>query len=188
MTNFERLSLLATFLGILVNVVLFSVLVQQLRVLGHQVNDASRGTRMDHERRRKQATVEFYTSMITNRPAVTSVLPYDRDAAAIAEFIERAKVDSDLTTAIREHLSLHELLATGIRTDVFDFTVIWLAAGNRIIDIVENYGPWIEERRRILGQPALYLELEMLAKRMHNFQRYNDPANSAAVDRALAGR
>jgi hypothetical protein len=175
-TSFERLSLVAAFTAIAVNVIVFVAFVWQLRYLGKQVRDASTATQLDHDRRRKQATIEFYTDLLTMRAALSDHVPYDRDAAAVAELLTRAANGDDIATrAILEHLSLYELFAAGVRTDVFDFSVAWRTAGNRIVAIMDNYRPWIDERRVILGQPGLYYELEWLAKEVSKYDAHHDP-------------
>jgi hypothetical protein len=164
MTQFERLTVIAGFVGIFINVILLGAFVWQLRVLGKQVDQASTATNRDHERRRKQATIDFYASTLQKRAELRTTLPYDRDSAGILVLIEQASVDDKLGKMITEYLNLFELLAAGVNTDVFDFSVVERVAGGRIMAIARNYSPWIEWRRKLLENPRLYLELELLAE------------------------
>ena len=150
MTQFEQWTLVSAFAGLLVNVILLLAAVWQLRALGKQVGHASTATNQDHERRRKQATIDFYASTLQKRSEFRTILPYDRDSASILNLLEQANSENNqLGKAITEYLNLFELLATGVRTDVFDFSVIERAAGGRIVAIARNYRPWIEQRRSL---------------------------------------
>jgi hypothetical protein len=68
-------------------------------------------------------------------------------------------------------LNLFELLATGVRTDVFDLLVVERAAGGRILGIASNYRPWIEQRRKLLHAPRLYQEIEWLAEQVEKHRK-----------------
>jgi hypothetical protein len=162
MTSFERASLVAAFAGVLVALVAFVV---ELRLLRRQVAQATKSTKLDHERRRMQATIEFYETTLNKRAELRAYLPYDRDAPAVAALIARVLHEDDQAgKAITEYLSLFELLAAGVRTGVFDHDVIKRIAGGRIVAITANYRPWIEARRKLYRNPALYQEIEWLAQ------------------------
>ena len=162
MTSFERTSLVAAFAGVLVTLVAFVV---ELGLLRRQVAQATTSTKLDHERRRKQATIEFYETTLNKRTELRAHLPYDRDAQAVAGLLASVShEDDDAGKAITEYLSLFELLAAGVRSGVFDHDVIQRIAGSRIRAIATNYRPWIEARRQLYSNPALYQEIEWLAQ------------------------
>jgi len=162
MTSFERASLVAAFAGVFVALIAFVV---ELGLLRRQIAQATTSTKLDHARRRMQATIEFYETTLSKRAELRAYLPYDRDAAAVAALLARASHEDDEPgKAITEYLGLFELLAAGVRTGVFDHGVIARIAGSRIRAIAANYGPWIEARRRLHGNPALYQEIEWLAR------------------------
>jgi hypothetical protein len=149
--------------GVAVNVVLFVVFALQLVALRRQVQQSKDATNLDHARRRAQATIEFYQSTLEKRKALRAVLPYDGDAAAVAELIERALHESGERESVTEYLGLFELLAMGTNTGVFDIAVLERMAGTRVRALTQNYMPWISARRAQLEHPKLYSELVALS-------------------------
>ncbi|MEU3252953.1 hypothetical protein [Streptomyces sp. NPDC006997] len=84
MTSYERWSLVASFGSLLVSVVAFGALAWQLLML-------ARGTAQDHDRRRKQATMEYLTAIMDRRKALYDEgIPDERDHAAVSALISRA--------------------------------------------------------------------------------------------------
>jgi hypothetical protein len=102
----------------------------QLRALRLQVRQAAQATDSDHRRRRVPATIEFYATTLEKRDQLRKLLPYDRDADAIRDLLARASKETDeVGKPVTEYLSLFELLATGVNTDVFDLDTIERVAG-----------------------------------------------------------
>jgi hypothetical protein len=164
MTTFDDFSLeLATF-AVLTNVGLFAVFAFQLRVM-------SMSTVRDHNRRRAQATVEFYETTLAKRIALSEDLAYDRDGESIHEIImEALSGNARLEREISEYLNLLELLAAGVAMDTFDFATIERIAGGGIVAIADHYDEWIVSRRRASDSPTLYVEIDGLARRIKEFR------------------
>ena len=166
---FEGLSLAAAFSGVVVSVIAFGVLIWQVRLLARQLGQARDATDRDHERRQKQATIDFYAVTLDKMAELRNTLPYDRDLAGIQDMLSRVNgEDDEVGKAVTEYLSLFELLATGVRTGVFDLSVLERAAGSRIRAIASHYRPWIKQRRELFDNPHLYEELEQLAKEVED--------------------
>jgi hypothetical protein len=186
-TRIESLSLLAAFSGVFVNVVAFGLLIWQLRILARQLGQARDATALDHDRRQKQATIDFYAVTLDKMAELRAVLPYDRDEAGVQDMLSRVKGEDDqVGKAITEYLSLFELLATGVRTGVFDLSVLERAAGGRIRAIASHYRPWIQQRRELFDNPHLYEELEQLASeirhhRVLRLQRSTERTSASAT-------
>jgi hypothetical protein len=90
MTLFEKMTIIAAFAGIFINLILLLAVIRQLRVLGKQVSQATLATSLDHERRRKQATIDFYASTLQKRAELRDILPADRDSTAILDLVGQA--------------------------------------------------------------------------------------------------
>ncbi|MGH8910689.1 MAG: DUF4760 domain-containing protein [Egibacteraceae bacterium] len=164
MTAYEQWSLIIGAVGVGINLILFAFFVLQLRVLRQQVDQARKATELDHQRRKAQATIEFYATTLEKRSQLRATLPYDRDADAIRILLERANDETnEVEKPVMEYLGLFELLATGVNTDVFDLATMERIAGGGIRAMAANYKPWIDHRRRKFDSPLLYVELEELA-------------------------
>lgn len=161
MTSYERWSLVASFGSLVVSVVAFAALAWQLLML-------SRSTGQDHDRRRKQATMEYLTANMERRKALFDEgIPHERDHEAITALISLSLSGNDQATKlITAYLTAFNFLAVGAQTDAFDREVIDEAWGGIVISVWTNYRPWIEEQRRRHGEPRVWENLEWLAGRM----------------------
>ncbi len=169
MTTFEKTSILVGALGLLVNGALFVVFFLQLRELRRQIKGSSEADKRDHERRRKQATIEFYAATLERRNALRHELAEDRDSEAITRVTEKLREQGKSAPewhSVVEYLNLWETLATGVNSDVLDYSTISRLSGQRVISIVRNYWSWIDWRRSELASPSVYSELETLATRI----------------------
>jgi len=169
-----------SFLGLAVNSALLVMVYRQLTGLGNQVeigraqNEAGlRAVELDHQRRRRQATIDFYAITVEKRSSLGSFLPYDRDRASIDVFVDQiGQEHNEKVRGLMEYLDLFEILATGVRLDVFDIEVVEGIATSQIRDMANFYRPWIMERRDFLrdrttaGSDELYCEIFELADRL----------------------
>lgn len=164
MRSFELLTVVAALAADLINVTLFVVFALQLKELKRQVVQSAEATKLDHVRRRAQATIDFYRTTLDKRVSLRESLPDDRDAAGVADLVAEAieKDESDSAHAITDYLTYFEMLATGANAGVFDIDIVERLAGTRILAIVANYKSWIEFRRAKYSQPKLYQELVTL--------------------------
>ena len=169
MTDFERWQLALAVVGAAVNLLLFAFVIVQVRLLRRQVVDAGDAVRMDHDRRKKESTLDFYAGTIDKRSSFREALPNDRDAQAISDLItpliEQAS-NSTSNRMVAEYLNYLELLAVGVNLDIYDFETINRLAGGRIIAVANNYAPWIEHRRATLNAPMMWSDLSLLAARL----------------------
>ncbi|MEV4333509.1 DUF4760 domain-containing protein [Streptomyces sp. NPDC049597] len=161
MTSYECWSLVASFGALLVSVVAFGAVLWQLVML-------SRATTLDHDRRRKQATVEYLAATMDRRKELRDEgIPDERDPAAVSALIGRMDAgDRTATRLVYSYLTIYNHLGVGARSDAFDLRVIDQAWGGSVIAIWEGYRPWIERQRRARCEPRLYEDLEHLAALM----------------------
>lgn len=148
------------------NACLLIVVVMQLR---HGIA----ATKLDHERRKKQATIEFYAATIEARQELMDEMPRLHDNDAITGLIEAASNDenSDAARNVAHYLGLFEMLSVAANTDTFDLETIDRLVGSRILRISEVYSPWIESRLENARPGAKpYGELLRLAKRLREMR------------------
>src|ERR671936_392539 len=91
MTSYERWSLILAGAGVAINATLFVVVLFQLGALRLQIRETSAAEIRDHDRRRKQATIETFTSTMQDRRALRSLLPADVDGRRIQELAEASR-------------------------------------------------------------------------------------------------
>ncbi|NUT38077.1 MAG: DUF4760 domain-containing protein [Hamadaea sp.] len=146
------------------NIVVFGVLLWQLRVLRSQITQTGHATLLDHDRRRKQATIEFYATTLHQQRQLREVLPHDRESGKVDRVVRRALAGDDtLNKAIADYLTLHNLIAVSVRSDVFDVSVIDHIFGGRLMQLEANYRAWVTHARESLNYPTMYSDIEWLA-------------------------
>jgi hypothetical protein len=163
-SEFEILTVLTGAAAVVVNVVLFVMVVLQLRAVQRQVKDSESQAFLDNQRRKKQATIDFWAATQDRRLKLSDDLPLDSDQEAIATFLTSiGQGDSDKSRTLTAFLGLYELLAAGINSDVLDLVLFARIAGPRIISVTKGYGAWIDERRTLRNDRLLYDELTTLS-------------------------
>ena len=146
--------------------------------LGAQVMLARRAERETAEgqaqewvRQRRKSSLDALLATTRYRESLKDVLPWnDRDRRAVDAFLKEANGDHQKLAPLREYLNHLEVLAIGVRQDVFDLETVSLSEGGRIIDTVTNYGPYIESVRKELGMPRVYSEIRDLAAKLAEFR------------------
>jgi hypothetical protein len=150
--------------------------------------------RLEHQRSRRMATIEFYRDTVEAREVLRDRLPNDRDAEALTAFLpDPFSSDTPRHHDILRHLNYFEMLATGTnrhgrgrfrRNGILDLETVDLLAGPRIQGIWNNYGPFIRGRRLLHEEATLYCEIEILAseitKRRKRTYKYSHVFSLAA--------
>ncbi len=114
----------------------------------------------DHERRRKQATIEYFEEM-------TSKL-YDSQAKFNTKFnqldIDIAELDSDteLLKDATEILAAFERLSVGVNTKIFDLDILDRMAGSYLVVMYNRFAPYIAKVRTDASRVNSYQEFEYI--------------------------
>lgn len=114
--------------------------------------------RKDHERRRKQATIEYFED-------ITFKL-YNTQARFNSKFnpqsIDIAMLDtnSELLKDATEILAAFERLCVGVNTEIFDFDILERMAGSYLIVLYSYFSPYIEKIRSDNSRKNSYKEFE----------------------------
>jgi len=115
--------------------------------------------RLDHRRRRGQATLETWIATRERRLRLrTAVLDMDRSPHELSAELETRR-------ALNEWLSDVEAFSLGVNTGIFDFDITDRVAGSFFVRLWNWAGGWIKERQTA-ASPTVYRELELLAKRI----------------------
>lgn len=123
-----------------------------------------RSIKADHERKRKQSTIEFYNE----------IYPYLRDfkAEIINSFGEsyvtpddkRYKDNPALQKAINEYLIIIERFAVGVNAGIYDINIFAKTSGKVVSDTYRRLTPIIEDMRKAQNYPELFNDFEKMCK------------------------
>lgn len=121
-------------------------------------------TKADHDRRRKQSTIEFYNE----------IYPYLKDCKAeivnafgegyVTPDDQRYQENPSLQKAITEYLTVIERFAVGINAGIYDINVFARTSGKVVSDTYKRLSPVIENMRKVQNYPQLFNDFEKMCK------------------------
>ena len=128
----------------------------------------------DHERRRKQATIEYFEAMTDRLFDIQAkfndkLTKQDVEISNLENYPELLK---DATAV----LSAFERLSVGVNTNVFDFNILNRMAGSYLIFLYTRFSPYIEIIRKDASRQKSYIEFERLIMRI---KREKNPINNS---------
>ncbi|WP_437644005.1 DUF4760 domain-containing protein [Sorangium sp. So ce362] len=137
--------------------------------------------RADHERRKKQATIEYANDIRDlwqeRRVAIESGIgrKIEANSKSLTEKeVETIKNSPELRDAVRELLARLEHLSVGINTCVFDKNLLYRMSGSYLIRVYAFMEPYITSVRP--NSNFAYIELECMIKDFMDQKRANpDP-------------
>lgn len=175
---------IASFVGAGVNLIALLFVAGQVAIANRQLRHAQATTEADIERRKRQATIDYFMSTFDQRAALAKDLPHFQDIHAVYRYVKSAlgsevKDDSpedsgrssDVTPEqkrrlIGEYLAFYEAMAVAVAADVYDLTVLDAMDGGTIRDIVTNYKPYFDGIRTTPERSSWFLELEWLGEQI----------------------
>jgi len=130
-----------------------------------QIKQRVKVSRADHDRQKKQATIEYYNSLSSDS--------YEFLDDIKGRKLDLSLVNSDKTLrkSVIRYLSHLERLSVGVRNDVYDFNIINLMSGRFLIKKYEQFEIFIKESRIQKKAPVLYKEFELLVKMLDDFRK-----------------
>ena len=130
-----------------------------------QIKQRVKVSRADHDRQKKQATIEYYNSLSSDS--------YEFLDDIKGRKLDLSLVNSDKTLrkSVIRYLSHLERLSVGVRNDVYDFNIINLMSGRFLIKKYEQFEIFIKESRIQKKAPVLYKEFELLVKMLDDSRK-----------------
>jgi hypothetical protein len=117
-TWFEQWSLVVSIAALMLNFALFWL-------IHRDVAGSAEATRLDHDRRKKQATLEWAATAFDRQWTKPGHLPEFNDLERFREFANQpTEQDHEPNRIIAEWLDLMEDLATGVNMDVYNLAVV----------------------------------------------------------------
>lgn len=141
-----------------------------LLIIAHQV-------RVDHERRRKQATIEHIEK--------TKAVYLENDdwlEHTHGGIVDPAKLTHEDIRKIKDLLASVEYLATGVMTGIFDLDLLDRVSGAFFRRLYRRVEPYVKKTRMEKSNTRLYIEFERLADaidRIRKEGRYSPNHNAA---------
>jgi hypothetical protein len=132
-----------------------------------QIRQQTKISRADHDRQKKQSTIEFYNALSSDS------YQFLDEIKGMKITIEKVDADKPLRKSVIRYLSRLERLAVGTAADVYDFSILYLMSGRYLTKKYEQFQPYIEAARISTNAPMLYKEFEMLVKRFEEYKAIN---------------
>lgn len=155
MTNYEMINL--------------SLVALTLFVLAGQLRALKKTYLADHERRKKQETIEYLNRFRgAYKPIEEELFAGRIDLKALA--------DHD-AVAIRHILSKVEHLAVGIDTGIYDFELVNRMSGAFLVHMYSKFKTYIEQTRDARGNQNIYCEFDKLQKRISDARSVSHAGN-----------
>lgn len=124
----------------------------------------SRSMMADHDRRKKQSTLEFYTNIYPYlsefRTKITDVF----GNGYVTPDDVRYKENTDMQKMIYEYLVIIERFAVGVNSGIYDINVFAKTSGKTVSDMYKKLSPIIEEMRVTHKYPEMFNDFEKMCK------------------------
>lgn len=117
----------------------------------------------DHERRRKQATIEYFENMTSKLFDIEAT--FDSKLTGSNENIN-INEDADKLKKAVNILVAFEQLSVGVNAGIFDFDILERMAGSYLINIFSIFYPYIKETRKDATHSNSYIEFERLVDKI----------------------
>ena len=163
MTSYQEWANRISAIGVGINFLVLVGFGSQLILLKRQVA-------LDHDRRRKQATLDWALTAFERQWKHANELPQFHDLPAFRDYASQPDLpdrEHRPNVVIGEWLDMMEDLAAGVNLGIYDIEVIDTILGLRTIRGWQNLKVWIDRRRKTRSQPTLYSEFEALARALY---------------------
>ena len=158
-TDFERTGLWLTGIGL-------GLVILQLWYV-------QRGLRVDHDRRRKQATVEAIERLTPlwrkRRAKIEHDLGIKRREKLVKEQYDRVREDDDLHESMVDLLNTLEHLAAGVNCRVYDDRILFRSSATYLLGLYRQFESYITESKD--ANPTVYSEFVTL---MEKFKKWRE--------------
>ena len=171
--NLESILAIISHVAIIVGVVIAVMQLRKMRISNDQQKQAFIA---DHERRKKQATIEFVHQVLEERIKATDIINtifVQNDVINVND--QKYLNNKNIDLAVTRYLNLMERIAVGINIGVYDITVFMRITGMATINFYKRIEPIIKEKRRATGRSSMYSEFSALVYEMEILYNQADP-------------
>lgn len=148
---------------------------RQVRLAKEQIQHLQTTTAEEDQRRKRQATIDFYMATAKQVAEWREQLPDDWDSVGIGRVVTEA-YDTRNRRAIRRnqrtkrliasYLGFFETIAVAEKMNIYELETLDAIAGSRLINISTNYGLFFKKRREEVGTASAYEHVERLGQKI----------------------
>ncbi len=124
----------------------------------------SKSLMADHERRKKQSTLEFYSDIYPYlsefRTKITDIFGNGYVTPDDVRYIQ----DKDIQQMIYEYLVIIERFAVGVNSGIYDINIFAKTSGKVVSDMYKKLSPIIENMRITQNYPEMFNDFEKMSK------------------------
>jgi len=170
----ESIAVIISSFTVVVGVV---IAIMQLRKMQSGNNLQQKSFLADHERRKKQSTIEFTYQVLEERIKATKSINKAFPNKEVVNVNSRAYTENleDVRGAISRYLNLMERISVGINIGVYDLDTFMRITGVATINFYKRIEPIILEKRKVANRSSLYCDFEKLVKDMMNAYQKDAP-------------
>ena len=129
-----------------------------------QIRQQAKIAQADHDRQKKQSTIEFYDSISSDSYQLLDNMNGKPDKKNSADLLWKN---------IIRYLSKLERLAVGVASDIYDFEILCLISGRFLSEQYERFEKYIVEARKDKDAPMRFKEFELLVDRIDEHRKKN---------------
>lgn len=124
----------------------------------------SKSLMADHERRKKQSTLEFYSDIYPYLSEFRTKITDIFGNGYVTPDDVRYTQDKDIQRMIYEYLVIIERFAVGINSGIYDINVFAKTSGKVVSDMYKKLSPIIENMRITQNYPEMFNDFEKMSK------------------------
>jgi hypothetical protein len=164
------------------------LVVASLLLLRRQIRQATNDAKSEHERRCREATIQFFSEgshrFYTEHIKLEARLGSEAFLHPLTPtLIDQIVADGESQLATHHMLSFLEGLSTGVNQGVFDHNLADKLLGGAIIEMWRSFAPYIRWFRDVHRSQRFFDQFEILARTLEDTLAVNDtqPVHSLAT-------
>jgi len=169
--NIELVTGIIANISVVVGVVIAIMQLYKMRISNEQQKQTFIA---DHERRKKQSTIEFYNEINKETVTMRSLIS-DKSQSGIIS-IDVIEGDAKLVTSIKRYLSLMERFSVGVNTNVYDIGVFDRVSGAATVKTYYKLREYILNARK--KAPYIYTDFELMVQEIEGIRKKRFPTQS----------
>lgn len=118
----------------------------------------------DHERRKKQSTLEFYSEVYPYLSELRTKITDTFCDEYINPSDTRYKDNHDIQKVIYEYLVIIERFSVGINSGIYDINVFAQTSGKTVSDMYKKLSPVINQWRISQNYPEMFYDFEKMSR------------------------